>query len=61
VPEQRRLSDARLASHDQDGAPTLARVSQQPVEYLALAGPVKEPGRKGGGHGRQRYRPATPR
>ena len=53
VPEQRRLSDARLASDDEDGAATLARVSQQPGEHLALAGPVKEPGRKGGGHGRQ--------
>jgi hypothetical protein len=61
VPEQRRLSDARLAPDYQDGALTLARVCQEPVEYLALAGPVEKPGRKGGGHGRQRYRPATPR
>jgi 2-methylisocitrate lyase-like PEP mutase family enzyme len=50
VPEQRRLSDARLASHDQDRTLTLARACQKPGEHLALAGPVKEPGRKGGGH-----------
>ena len=50
VPEQRRLSDARLASDDQDGALTLARLCQEPVEHFALAGPVKKPGRRGGGH-----------
>jgi hypothetical protein len=43
VPEQRRLSDARLAAHDQDGALTLARACQQAVEHLAFAGPVEEP------------------
>ena len=50
VPKQRRLSDARLASDDEDGALTLAHVCQEPVEHFALAGPVKKPGRKGGGH-----------
>ena len=54
VLEQRRLSDARLASDDQDGALTLAHVCQEPVEHFALAGPVNEPGRKGGGHPKQR-------
>src|ERR671910_1520240 len=50
VPEQRRLSDARLASDDQDGALTLAYLGQELSEHLALAGPVKEPGRRSGGH-----------
>jgi hypothetical protein len=60
VPKQRRLSDARLASHDQDGALTLARICEDPVEHLALAGPVEKPGRKGGGHfAGNAKRPAT--
>jgi hypothetical protein len=50
VPQQRRLSDAGLASHDQDGALTPAHVCQEPVEHLALAGPVEKSGRKGGRH-----------
>jgi hypothetical protein len=50
VPQQRRLSDARLASHDQDGALTPAHVCQEPVEHLPLAGPVEKPGRQGGRH-----------
>jgi 2-methylisocitrate lyase-like PEP mutase family enzyme len=63
VPEQRRLSDACLASHDQDGAITFAHLCQEAVEHLALASPVEEPGRKGGGHvagkGNRRAEPAT--
>jgi hypothetical protein len=35
VSEQRRLSDARLASDDQDRALPLARVCQEPVEHFA--------------------------
>jgi hypothetical protein len=54
VPEQRRLSDPCLASKDENGVMSPARFCKEPVEQLALAGPVKEPGRKGGGHGRQR-------
>ena len=50
VPEQRRLSDARLASDDEDGALTLAPLCQEPVEHFALAGPVEKPGRNGGHH-----------
>jgi hypothetical protein len=50
VPEQRRLSDAGLAPHDQDGALTPARVCQEPVEHLALARPVEKTGRLGGVH-----------
>ena len=50
VLEQRRLSDARLASDDEDGALTPAHVCKEPVEHLALAGPVQKPGRKSGGH-----------
>ena len=50
VPEQRRLSDARLASDDQNGALTLARLREEPVEHFALAGPVEQPGRRGDGH-----------
>jgi hypothetical protein len=50
VPEQRRLSDARLAPDDEDGALTLARMCQQPGEHFALAGPVEKPGRVCGGH-----------
>jgi hypothetical protein len=46
VPEQRRLSDARLASDDQHGALPLAPLCQEPVERLALAGPVQKSGRK---------------
>jgi hypothetical protein len=29
-------------------------VCEKPVEHLALTGPVKKPGRKGGGHLAQR-------
>ena len=43
VPQQRCLSDARLASHGQDGALTPTHVFQEPVEHLAFAGPVKQP------------------
>ena len=50
VPEQRSLSDARLASDDQDAALTLAHLCKELSERFALAGPVKKPGRKGGGH-----------
>jgi hypothetical protein len=50
VPEQRRLSDARLPSDDEDAALTLAHLCQEPGEHFALAGPVKEPGRNSGGH-----------
>jgi hypothetical protein len=50
VPEQLRLSDAGLASDDQDGALTLAHVCEEPVEQCALAGPVEKPGRKADGH-----------
>ena len=50
IPQQRRLSDARLASHGQDGALTPAHVRQEPVEHFTLAGPVKQSGRKTGGH-----------
>jgi hypothetical protein len=53
VPKQRGLPDARLASDDQDAALTLAHVGQEAVEGFALAGPVKEPGRKGDGHRRE--------
>jgi hypothetical protein len=50
IPEQRGLPDARLASHDQDGALTLARVCQESVDYFTLAGPVEKSGRKGSSH-----------
>ena len=50
VPQQGRLSDACLASYGQDGALTPAYVVQEPVEHFAFAGPVEQPGRKGGGH-----------
>jgi hypothetical protein len=50
VPEQRRLSDARLASDDQHGALTLAHVCQESVDHVAFADAVDKPGRKGGGH-----------
>jgi nucleoside-diphosphate-sugar epimerase len=60
VPEQRRLSDACLASHDQDSALTLAHLCQEAVQHFALAGPVQERGRKGGGHiAGKTSRPAT--
>jgi len=52
VPDQRRLSDARLAADDQNAALTLADVCQHPVEGFTLAGPVEEPGRKGDRHRR---------
>jgi hypothetical protein len=48
VPEQCRLSDARLAPNDQDSAFPLAHTRQERIEHFALAGPVKQPGRKGG-------------
>ena len=50
VPEKRRLSDARFASDDQDGALTPAHVCQEPVEHFALACPAEKPGRRGDGH-----------
>jgi hypothetical protein len=60
VPQQRRLSDARLASDGQDGTLTLVHVCQELGEHFALAGPVKKPGRKGGGHlAGNANRPAT--
>ena len=50
IPEQRRLSDACLTPDDEDGAFTLAHACQEPIEQFALADPVEQPGRKGGGH-----------
>ena len=50
VAQQRRLPDARLAADDQDGALPVARVCEQAVEQLPLAGPAQEPG-AGRGHG----------
>src|ERR1700757_1196011 len=50
VPEQCRLADACLASDDHHGALALARACQDPVEHVALADPVKQPGRRGGSH-----------
>jgi hypothetical protein len=44
VPEQRGLSDARLASDDQDGALSLARVSRDPDARVAvIAGNANRP------------------
>jgi hypothetical protein len=50
VPQQRRLSDARLATDDHDAALTLAHVCQQLVEQFALAGPAQEARVTVGGH-----------
>ena len=46
VTEQRRLSDARLASDDQNGALTLAPLCQEPVEPFALGDPVEKAGHR---------------
>jgi hypothetical protein len=50
VAQQRRLSDPRLATDDQDGALTLAHICQQSLERLALAGPAQQAQRRVGGH-----------
>ena len=50
VSEERRLPYAGLASDDEDGATTLARVCQETVECFALDGPVEEPGGEGCRH-----------
>jgi hypothetical protein len=50
VPEQLRLSDAGLASDDEDAALTLAHACEEPVERFPLAGPVEKPGRNGVRH-----------
>ena len=51
VAEQRRLPDAGFAADDEDGALALAHAGQVPVERLALARTVEEPGRDAGGSG----------
>ena len=53
VAEQRRLSDAGLASNDEEGALTPAHVCQEPVEGFALAAPAKQLGRQDVGHFRR--------
>src|SRR5438034_6729305 len=50
VLQQRRLSDPRLATDDENTALTLARLCQEAVEGFALGGSVQKAGRKGGGH-----------
>ena len=43
VLEQRGLADAGVAVHDEDGAVTVPRGIQQPLEHLALALPAEQP------------------
>ena len=50
VPQQRGLSDARLAADHQDGALTVARLGEHAVEALALACPAEEPQPPDGRH-----------
>ena len=50
VPQQRGLSDARLATDDENGALTLAHIRQQLVEHFALASPAQETWSTVGGH-----------
>jgi hypothetical protein len=50
VPQQGGLSDASLATDDEDSALTLAHVRQQPVEHFALASPAQESWSTVGGH-----------
>ena len=45
VLEQRRLADAGLSVHHEDGAVAAPRGLQQPVEHLALALPAEQPPR----------------
>ena len=42
VPQQRGLSDARLAADHQNGALTIARLGEHGVEAFALACPAEE-------------------
>jgi hypothetical protein len=40
VTQERRLTDPRLATNDHHAALTIARMREQPVERVSLAGPV---------------------
>ena len=50
VPQQRGLSDARLAADHQNGALTIARLSEHGVETFALACPAEETNPPNGWH-----------
>ena len=50
VPQQRGLSDARLAADHQNGAVTVTRLGEHGVEAFALARPAEETNPPGGWH-----------
>ena len=50
VPQQRGLPDARLAADDQDGAVTVACLSEHGVEAFALARPADKTNPPDGWH-----------